>query len=220
MQIEPAEGTESPARLLLIDGRARAGEELAPVLSACLARPSPIDIAVSGRRAVEMLREQTYAIVLAELSSLNDIALQIDEAVVRLVRLAHGALLIALAEGPTVTAAVAAMRAGAHDFIARPISAAALAVRIGELARRHAKPAAAAMVGAALDPPSPPPAVPLAMHQSVLPLWRQEQQIIEDAIERFNGNIALAAAALELSPSTIYRKRQAWASMEGKRGAA
>src|SRR5688572_26723295 len=68
MQIEPAEGTESPARLLLIDGRARAGEELAPVLSACLARPSPIDIAVSGRRAVEMLREQTYPLLLAERS--------------------------------------------------------------------------------------------------------------------------------------------------------
>jgi two-component system repressor protein LuxO len=47
----------------------------------------------------------------------------------------------------------------------------------------------------------------------ILPMWRQEQQIIEDAIASFNGNIALAAAALEISPSTIYRKRQAWAEM-------
>ena len=47
----------------------------------------------------------------------------------------------------------------------------------------------------------------------ILPMWRQEQQIIEDAIVSFNGNIALAAAALEISPSTIYRKRQAWAEM-------
>jgi two-component system repressor protein LuxO len=53
-----------------------------------------------------------------------------------------------------------------------------------------------------------------------LPLWQQEQRIIEDAIENFGGNIALAAAALELSPSTIYRKRQAWAEMSGKKGAA
>ena len=59
-----------------------------------------------------------------------------------------------------------------------------------------------------------------ARKQSILPMWRQEQRIIEDAIASFGGNIALAAAALELSPSTIYRKRQAWAEMEGTRGAA
>jgi two-component system repressor protein LuxO len=52
-----------------------------------------------------------------------------------------------------------------------------------------------------------------------MPMWRQEQRIIEDAIRQFAGNIALAAAALELSPSTIYRKRQAWAEMD-RRGAA
>jgi two-component system repressor protein LuxO len=51
-------------------------------------------------------------------------------------------------------------------------------------------------------------------------MWQQEQRIIEEAIESFSGNIALAAAALELSPSTIYRKRQAWAELEGKKGAA
>jgi two-component system repressor protein LuxO len=62
-------------------------------------------------------------------------------------------------------------------------------------------------------------AAPTPIRPAVLPLWRQEQRIIEEAIESFAGNIALAAAALELSPSTIYRKRQAWAEMD-KRGAA
>ena len=33
---------------------------------------------------------------------------------------------------------------------------------------------------------------------------------IEDALDAFDGNIAKAAAALEISPSTIYRKRQSW----------
>ena len=56
--------------------------------------------------------------------------------------------------------------------------------------------------------------------QAVLPMWRQEQRIIEDAIQSFAGNIALAAAALELSPSTIYRKRQAWAEMDAQRQGA
>jgi two-component system repressor protein LuxO len=64
---------------------------------------------------------------------------------------------------------------------------------------------------AAAAPQSP------VMRDLVLPMWRQEQRIIEDAIQSFAGNIALAAAALELSPSTIYRKRQAWAEMELKR---
>jgi two-component system repressor protein LuxO len=45
---------------------------------------------------------------------------------------------------------------------------------------------------------------------SVGPLWQQERQIIEAALARFDGNIARAAAALEISPSTIYRKRQSW----------
>jgi two-component system repressor protein LuxO len=53
----------------------------------------------------------------------------------------------------------------------------------------------------------------------VLPMWQQEQRIIEDAIASFNGNISLAAAALEISPSTIYRKRQSWAEI-GTAGAA
>jgi two-component system repressor protein LuxO len=47
----------------------------------------------------------------------------------------------------------------------------------------------------------------------VRPMWEQEQRIIEDAIASFGGNVSLAAAALEISPSTIYRKRQSWAEM-------
>ena len=53
---------------------------------------------------------------------------------------------------------------------------------------------------------------------AIRPLWQVEQDMIEAAIEAFHGNISLAAEALELSPSTIYRKRQAWAA--GRAGAA
>jgi two-component system repressor protein LuxO len=45
----------------------------------------------------------------------------------------------------------------------------------------------------------------------VAPMWLQEQRIIEQALTAFGGNIARAAAALEINPSTIYRKRQSWA---------
>jgi two-component system repressor protein LuxO len=47
---------------------------------------------------------------------------------------------------------------------------------------------------------------------AIEPLWVQEQRIIEQAIASCGGNTARAAAALGISPSTIYRKRQAWAT--------
>ena len=46
---------------------------------------------------------------------------------------------------------------------------------------------------------------------AILPIREPARQIIEAAIAAFDGNIPRAAAALELSPSTLYRKRQAWA---------
>jgi two-component system repressor protein LuxO len=42
------------------------------------------------------------------------------------------------------------------------------------------------------------------------PLWQIEKQAIEQAIALCHGNIPQAAALLEISPSTIYRKKQAW----------
>jgi two-component system repressor protein LuxO len=49
---------------------------------------------------------------------------------------------------------------------------------------------------------------------SLKPLWLVEKEAIERAIDHCGGNIPRAAALLEVSPSTIYRKRQAWASEE------
>jgi len=47
---------------------------------------------------------------------------------------------------------------------------------------------------------------------SIQPLWQIEKQVIEQTIEHCDGNIPRAAALLEISPSTIYRKRQQWES--------
>ena len=60
---------------------------------------------------------------------------------------------------------------------------------------------------------APEPVSRAERRQAILPMWQQEQRIIEDAIASFGGNVSLAAAALEISPSTIYRKRQGWAEM-------
>jgi two-component system repressor protein LuxO len=56
---------------------------------------------------------------------------------------------------------------------------------------------------------APQPTAPAPVSPSViLPYRVQEQLIIETALAAFGGNIGRAAAALEISPSTIYRKRQ------------
>ncbi len=68
--------------------------------------------------------------------------------------------------------------------------------------------------------PSALPAPEPTGSRGIEPLWRQEQRIIEDAIAQCRGNISLAAQALELSPSTIYRKRLAWAELEARLGSA
>jgi DNA-binding NtrC family response regulator len=46
--------------------------------------------------------------------------------------------------------------------------------------------------------------------QPVKPLWLAEKEAIESAISKCEGNIPRAAALLEVSPSTIYRKRLSW----------
>ncbi len=70
-------------------------------------------------------------------------------------------------------------------------------------------------------PPRPPPPAPPAMSRRVLPMWQQEQRIIEEAVALYSWATShLPQQALELSPSTIYRKRQAWADAANGSGAA
>ncbi len=47
-------------------------------------------------------------------------------------------------------------------------------------------------------------------NQPIQPLWLSEKQAIENAILQCDGNVPRAAGLLEVSPSTIYRKRSSW----------
>ncbi|MEC8665410.1 MAG: sigma-54 dependent transcriptional regulator [Pseudomonadota bacterium] len=57
-------------------------------------------------------------------------------------------------------------------------------------------------------------AIPLIPSKTIAfeikPLAQAEREIIESAIRACDGNIPQAAAALEVSPSTIYRKKASW----------
>ena len=50
----------------------------------------------------------------------------------------------------------------------------------------------------------------------IMPLWMTEKMAIEQAIQACEGNIPRAAGYLDVSPSTIYRKLQAWNSKDEK----
>ncbi len=56
--------------------------------------------------------------------------------------------------------------------------------------------------------------LPRSARDEVVPLWMIEKRAIEHAITLCEGNIPRAAELLRISPSTIYRKRQAWAAAE------
>jgi two-component system, repressor protein LuxO len=73
-----------------------------------------------------------------------------------------------------------------------------------QLRRRASAPAPSANPGAA----------PPEGGEEVVPLWMIEKRAIEQAIALCEGNIPKAAELLRISPSTIYRKRQAWAAGE------
>ncbi|MGE4220927.1 MAG: helix-turn-helix domain-containing protein, partial [Alphaproteobacteria bacterium] len=60
--------------------------------------------------------------------------------------------------------------------------------------------------------PLPAASPPKAEKPPVKPLWQVEREAIEAAIRLCGGNIPRAALLLEVSPSTLYRKRLGWRS--------
>ena len=68
---------------------------------------------------------------------------------------------------------------------------------------------------------APAPAEPEAARRvpdparRIRPLAEVEREAIEEAIHLCGGNIPNAAAFLGVSPSTLYRKREAWAGRRG-----
>lgn len=85
-----------------------------------------------------------------------------------------------------------------HD--AEEVTAAMLPVTV----HGGAVPPAAAPGGRASDPA-----------RRIRPLAEVEREAIEDAVRLCGGNIPKAAAFLGVSPSTLYRKREAWAGQRG-----
>ncbi len=54
----------------------------------------------------------------------------------------------------------------------------------------------------------------LLIRTSIRPMADIEREVIENAIDYCEGNVLNAAVLLELSPSTLYRKKQIWDTYE------
>jgi two-component system repressor protein LuxO len=54
-----------------------------------------------------------------------------------------------------------------------------------------------------------------ARPERIVPFHEEERRIVENALAAFDGNVPRAAAALEISPATIYRKVKAWGGCGG-----
>ncbi|MGF1740274.1 sigma-54 dependent transcriptional regulator [Vibrio profundum] len=65
-----------------------------------------------------------------------------------------------------------------------------------------------------IDNPEPitPSGTPSSQPTLIRPMWQIEREAIQNAIDLCNGNVLNAAVLLELSPSTVYRKKLAWES--------
>lgn len=141
----------------------------------------------TGEAALAELTAQPYALLLLDLQLPGIQGLE----VLRRVKAARLEVpVVVMTDTGSVDTAVEAMHLGAVDFLAKPVSAGRL--RLAALGAVRAFP----------DPVASPAAI--------RPLVEVEREAIEAALALCDGNIPRAAAALGVSPSTLYRKKQAW----------
>lgn len=131
--------TGSPTRLLLLERDPAQCQAMEAELHTCLGADALVMTATSGHDATGFLRASSFDIVIVDLNSASDISQSVDAAMTRLCRLAGNALVVALSEGETVSCAVSAMQAGAHDHISKPFCGTAFSTQLDDLARRHGK---------------------------------------------------------------------------------
>jgi len=94
-----------------------------------------------GRAALDRIKSEFFDILVVHEDAICDLgAKDTASSLIRLARKAHKSLIVVMCEKVTVSGAVSAMGAGAHDLIAVPSSAAHLFDRIDHLRERHRKP--------------------------------------------------------------------------------
>ena len=145
----------------------------------------------SGEDALDLLTRREFALVLLDLHLPGIQGLEV------LRRMAAAQLrvpVVVMTDSGSVDAVVEAMQLGASDFLAKPVEPGRLRL---------------AVLAGIRQP------VPAKQPPRIRPLAEVEREAIEAALVAFNGNVPRAAAALGVSPSTLYRKKLAWESAGG-----
>jgi len=112
------------------------------------------------------------------------------------------AVVVITADG-SLNRAVEAMREGALDFLVKPFNADRLLITLGNVLERR-------RLNSMLESLSSHAGGENENGPQVLPLHVTERNAIEQAIRACDGNVVRAAALLEISASTIYRKLAHW----------
>lgn len=124
---------------LLIDAAPQSARATMAAIAEHWGDAARITLCADGRRASQYLASGAFDVVLADTASLSGLGNGHEDAFAALSQAASGALVIALSDSGSVSSAVAAMQAGAHDFLTRPLNGRLLALRLEELGQRHGK---------------------------------------------------------------------------------
>ncbi len=229
--MERANITNFDLNLLILEGKSSSARLNSKQIANYFDAESKIVKLNDYHAALNLLRTNRFDVLLVDIDDIEG-----KDILSRLCHLANEALVIALSDGTSVSLALNAMSAGAHDHIAKPLDLDDFALRLEELSSIYGKLnhifkpniAKSDLIGvranedkkyctqtkleftSALNTKPKNIKSENIKPENIKPMWQQEQKIIEDAIVFFNGNISRAAKALEISPSTIYRKKQHW----------
>ncbi len=112
--------------------------------------------------------------------------------------------IVVIAANGSIDRAVAAMRAGADDFLIKPFPPERLSTTLELVLERRRLARIVATMAPAVTPASK------MVRHAVRSLADVERETIENAIAACDGNLTEAARRLDINASTIYRKRQNW----------
>jgi DNA-binding NtrC family response regulator len=112
------------------------------------------------------------------------------------------AVVVITADG-SLNRAIEAMREGALDFLVKPFNADRLLITLGNVLERR-------RLNSMVESLSSHAGSENGGKPEILPLHVTERNAIEQAIQACNGNVVRAAALLEISASTVYRKLAHW----------
>ena len=111
------------------------------------------------------------------------------------------AVVVITADG-SLNRAIEAMREGALDFLVKPFNADRLLITLGNVLERRRLNSMVESLSSHAGAENGKP--------EILPLHVTERTAIEQAIQACDGNVVRAAALLEISASTVYRKLAHW----------